>query len=218
MPRSGPCEYTPASSRPTCPYTRPRGTNRRLVGRGEEHGVLVATRGRAAGGDAKWGQVNLDGDGTRLFCVASESGANERSASVQCAGDRNEDARGRTHGTVEELTLTNGSKRDGRVCDRFERLDLAPRDLENPPREGCHRGRADIHPDSESESERELAGRRGAGTAGDDGEQAERVDLGDPRQAERRDREVCHNTSCADRIVVGVERIQAQAPEAFVGR
>src|SRR2546429_3392415 len=195
----------------------PYRTHRRLIARGEEYGALVAARRGTGTGDPQGGQVDLDGDGARLLGVAPESRPDERSAPVQRAGDWNQKARRRTDGTVEEFPLAHTAERNGRARHGLEGLDLTPRDLEEAPREGGDDRASGIHAHAESEGERELAGRRCVGVAGDE-EEAERVDLCDPRQAEGRQREGCDDTSGTDRIVVGVERIQAQAPEAFIGR
>src|SRR5207247_6827971 len=86
-----------------------------------------------------------------------------------------------------------------------------------PPRQGCDRLAADPPAAAESEGERELAGGRSGGVAGDDREQAERVDFCDPRQAEGREREGCDDTACAHRIVVRVEPVQGEPPDSVIG-
>src|SRR5438552_12991426 len=117
----------------------PYRTHRGLIARGEEYGALVAARRGTGTGDPQGGQVDLDGDGARLLGVAPESRPDERSAPVQRAGDWSQKARCRAHRTVEKFPFAHAAERDGRVHHGLERLNPTPRDLEEPPRQGCGR-------------------------------------------------------------------------------
>src|SRR5205823_12909791 len=98
-------------------------------------------------------------EGTRFLGLTPKPRADERRTRAQRARDRDEEARRGSHRSLEEFAFAHGAERDGRIRERFERLDLAPRHLEEPPRDGCDGGAADIHTDTESERERKRAGR-----------------------------------------------------------
>src|SRR5438034_3399080 len=194
-------------------HAAPRRPDRRFVAGREEDGVGPTSGRAAAGGDLEGSVIDLQTQAPRLLGVAPEADARERAAAAQRPGDGDERAHDRPERAGQQLSFVHTPQRDRCVGDGLERLDLTPRHLEEAPRQGCDRRAADTHSHAESEGERELAGGRSGGVAGDDREQAERVDFCDPRQAEGREREGCDDTACAHRIVVRVEPVQGERSE-----
>src|SRR2546430_2623704 len=149
-------------------HPSPRGAHRVFVARSEENGVLLASRRRASGRDFQGSKVDLELEGARPFRLTPEPCADERRTGAQLPRDREQEARRRPHGSFEELALADRAERDGGGGHGFERLDVAPRHLEEPSGDGRHPSVAHIHAYAEPEGERELA-RRGHGVpAGDE--------------------------------------------------
>src|SRR5579885_2159007 len=192
----------------------PGRTHGRLVSGREPDGIGPTSRRGAAPRDRERHPGKLEAHRAAFVGVAAEARADEWAPRAQRPRQQHQRAHRRPDRPGREFPPAHGAERRRRADPNLEGLNRAPRHLKKPPFERGDRDLGEGGPKPQPEAERELA--RG-GERVPTQQRAQPGRFGDPREAQRRGGER-RDAARADRVVVGIEAEQGEAPGAPVGR